>query len=81
MNFGEALEHLKQGKKIRRSIWGGYWELHYNVHLNSDGDRVDQKKERHLDQLIVAVLRDNKGIAPAQTYQEDILAEDWLIVE
>ena len=25
MNFGEALQAMKNGKKVKRKIWGGYW--------------------------------------------------------
>lgn len=34
-----------------------------------------------IPQLIIAVLKDSDGIAPAQPYQADILAEDWEIID
>lgn len=80
MNFGEALEHLKQGKKIRRSIWGGYWMLITETYIRCENDRINPAGFR-IKNLIVAALRDDKGYAAACPYQEDILAEDWLIVE
>ena len=69
MNFGEALEKLKEGKKITREIWGGYWEL--SSLESGHGVSFD---------IIVAHLKDG-GIAPAQAYQEDMLAEDWIVVD
>jgi hypothetical protein len=80
MNFGEALQALKEGKKVTRSIWGGYWEPHHKAMLQSGSGSVDFIT-RYFDLFVVAVLKDNKGNAPAQPYWEDILAEDWQIVE
>lgn len=87
MNFGEALQALKEGKKITRSIWKGHWYLAKGANL--EHDRIDAEKNNELGfidgcnmgQLIVAVLKDGQGCAPAQPYQADILAEDWMIVE
>lgn len=69
MNFGEALEELKQGKKITREVWRGYWEL--SSLESTKGDAFD---------IIIAHLEDG-GVAPAQAYQQDMLAEDWKVVE
>ena len=74
MNFGEALEALKSGHKVTRSVWGGYWHLLKNAKLEND-------ESIHRLDIIVAVLRDGKGSAPASPYQEDLLSEDWHIVE
>lgn len=77
MNFGEALQALKNGFKVTRSVWGGYWQLYEEVQL------LDHKKGIGcpIDKIIVAALRDGGGYAPATPYQEDLLAEDWSIVE
>jgi hypothetical protein len=64
MNFGQAIELLKQGKKVKRAAWGGYWYIDYEFW--GDGSPV-----------IIAVLKDDEGRAPAQAYQGDMLAEDW----
>lgn len=68
LNFGQAIELLKQGKKIKRAHWGGYWYI--DNEFFGDGSPV-----------IIAVLKDDAGRAPAQAYQEDMLAEDWEVVE
>lgn len=81
MNFGQALEYLKIGKRIKRKDWGGYWFL-------AETPECEQKKPDGYNQyfsfnngLIVAVLRDNGGCASAAPYQADLLAEDWEVVE
>lgn len=47
MEFRQAFEALKQGKKIRRQHWAGYWELVENnsiVMFCKDGRRVPLKE-------------------------------------
>lgn len=70
MTFGEALEALEEGHKVKRSIWGGYWVI-------EEWEKSGYEKSYP---LIVAYLKDG-GYAPAQPYQADILAKDWEIVE
>ena len=77
MNFGQAIEALKNGEVVKRKSWGGYWflaENPYSVQELEDGYRRSFSFDNG---LIVAVLKDNGGCAPAQPYQADILAEDW----
>jgi hypothetical protein len=69
--FGTALEALKAGKKIKRAHWGGYW-----VHIPAA-----TTNGLFQDGIIVAVLKDDGGCAPAQPYQADMLAEDWEVIE
>lgn len=70
MNFGQALEQLKAGKKIKRAGWGGYWEMESYQLIMDEISSV----------MIVSHLA-NGGIAPAQAYQNDILASDWEVVK
>lgn|SRR5574341_17366 len=81
--FSQALYALKQGKKVKREIWGGYWYLANEAEVNHIrvGDNNDPIDGCKIDKLIIAVLRDNLGCAPAQPYQQDLLAEDWEILE
>jgi len=82
MNFGEALQALKEGKHIKRSVWGGHWSLIKNAGVAGDTPMMEgYTRTASMDNIIVASLRDNQGCAPAQPYQSDILAEDWMIVE
>lgn len=79
MNFGEALQALKEGKKVTRSIWEGYWQLAISPIVTYK--ETNGLSSSNLNNMILAFLRDNQGIAPAQPYQSDLLAEDWMIVE
>lgn len=83
MNFGEAIQALKQGKKVTRSIWKGHWELWDKPTLSADSPLGEGYKRscQFVYGMVVAVLADNRGVAPAQPYQADWLAEDWQIVE
>lgn len=71
LTFSEAMKALNQGVKVTRSIWGGFWKIQ-NV-FTADLE-LDPKKS------IVAYLKDG-GWALASPYQEDMLADDWMIVE
>jgi hypothetical protein len=67
MDFSEALKCLKEGRRVTRSIWGGWWEM---------------KEVPGLTGLtIVAHLKDDAGDVPAQPYQQDILATDWIALD
>jgi hypothetical protein len=78
LTFGQALELLKQGKKVRRAAWGGYWFFKKSVAVDVvHGDSMDSVQTMP---LIVAKLKDG-GYASAQPYQADILANDWEVVE
>lgn len=81
MNFGEALDALKKGKKVKRSIWGGYWFFSPQAELTEK--RLDGYDRGYSfnNGLIVAVLKDMGALAPAMPYQADLLAEDWQIIE
>jgi hypothetical protein len=68
MNFGEALQCLKAGLSVKRKDWGGYWTI-------EEWEKVDVGSIP----FIVAYLKDG-GFAPAQAYQNDILAEDWELI-
>lgn len=82
MNFGEALQALKEGKHIKRSIWGGHWSLIKNADIAGDTPQLDgYTRTSNISEIIIASLKDNGGCAPAQAYQQDLLAEDWMIVE
>ncbi|NFH81731.1 DUF2829 domain-containing protein [Clostridium botulinum] len=84
MNFGEALENLKQGKKVARKGWNGkkqYIELATAIrYVNADGKIINCNHD----------AIGNKAIAFVETLgvqmgwlasQADMLAEDWEAVE
>lgn len=81
MTFGEAVEALKEGKKVTRQIWGGYWFLSKKAEVEDVLPDGYKRGYGFNNGLIVAVLKGGGGCAPAMPYQSDILAEDWKLVE
>lgn len=84
MNFGEALEALKSGKKAARAGWNGkdkYIELATNIsYMNASGQIVNCEHDAIGNKAIAFV-----GTSGVQmgwlASQADMLAEDWLVVE
>lgn len=97
MNFGQALEALKEGKKVARQGWNGKGMYLYLVH----GTTVD--KENLRNEASFYLVSDEQamhgtGVAEFLPHidmrttngdicvgwlasQTDMLAEDWVIVE
>lgn len=73
MNFGQALEALKQGKAVSREIWEGCWFME-TLHIKNEF------YDDAMEPMIIAKLKTGE-LVPAQPYQQDLLAEDWLIEE
>lgn len=81
MNFGQALEALKQGKKVSRSGWNGkgmwlvlvpaeHWGMNSAVPFDWGAE------SNSLLPWIGMKTADNKFV-PWLASQTDILAEDW----
>lgn len=81
MNFGQALEALKEGKRVARRGWNGkgiYIEL----------QRPDAHSKMTLPYLYIVtvdLISDNpdspRGLAPWMASQTDMLSEDWYILD
>jgi hypothetical protein len=90
MNFGEAIEELKAGKKVARSGWNGkgMWIV-LMPSLYLEAEVVNGRTSKHLgegtdldSQPYIAMFTANKQWQPGWlASQADILAEDWEIVE
>lgn len=84
MNFGQAIELMKQGKKLQRKGWNGkqqYIELATNIsYVNADNVIVNCEHEAIGNKAIAFV-----GTSGVQmgwlASQADMLAEDWKVVE
>lgn len=80
--FEEALKRIKEGKKVKRAHWGGYWFIKDGVHFDICADKdIGLWQEVYMKPMVIAQLKDNSGLVPATPYQEDLLAEDWSEVE
>lgn len=87
MNFGQAIELLKEGKKVQRYGWNGKNMFLFLVRgstfivdrpplLGIYPEGTEISYHAHIDMKTA----DNK-IVPWLASQTDVLAEDWLIVE
>lgn len=84
MNFGEALEALKAGKRVARAGWNGksqYIELASNIsYKNAAGEIVNCEHDAIGNKAIAFV-----GTSGVQmgwlASQADMLATDWNVVE
>lgn len=80
LHFSAALAALKEGKHIKRAGWGGYWYLAKKAELRDDPNNDKYIRACVFNEIIVAVLAGG-GVAPAQPYQPDLLANDWEVFE
>jgi hypothetical protein len=97
MDFGMALQALKNGKKVAREGWNGknMWivlmpELNLPPHSSqTPGAKVNDRTAKHIgvdtpleSQPYIAMWTSQKKWQPGWlASQADILAEDWLVVE
>ena len=72
MNFGQAIEALKQGKKVAREGWNGK-----NMHLELQ--RPDKHSKMTLPYIYMFTAQGDN--VPWLASQTDMLSEDWTIVE
>jgi hypothetical protein len=75
LDFEEALMYLKMGHKLARKHWNGYWFI-------TDANIAEEEglDTTEIENFIAARLANGK-IAPAQPFQGDLLAEDWIIIK
>ena len=84
MNFGKAIEALKEGKKVARKGWNGknqYVELASNIsYKNANGEIINCEHNAIGNNALAFV-----GTSGVQmgwlASQADMLAEDWEIVD
>ncbi len=83
MKFGEAIELIKQGKKVARTGWNGknqYIELATNIsYINADGETVNVNHETMGNKAIAFVGTSGVQLGWLAS-QADMLSEDWIEV-
>ena len=72
MNFGQAIETLKQGKKVARAGWNGK-----GMHLELQ--RPDAHSKMTLPYIYMYTAQGDN--VPWLASQTDMLSEDWVTVE
>jgi hypothetical protein len=86
MNFGKAIEALKEGKKVARKGWNGVGMFVYYVKEASYPAMMDIIKGQFENDLVpyrpyLALKTAQNDIATWSPSTSDVLAEDWEIVE
>lgn len=94
MNFGQAIEALKEGKKVQRTGWNGKGMFLYYVPANRYPAVTDIGKEigiaatggtqewdgKVLYGAYIAMKTAQNNVVPWLASQTDVLAEDWEVV-
>ena len=87
MNFGEAIEALKLGKKVCRKGWNGKGMFLYLVSAGSYPVKMDAAKSIADENgnvnygPYVALKAANGSVYPWNASQADMLSNDWDVVE
>jgi hypothetical protein len=87
LNFGQAIEALKDGKKVCREGWNGKGMFLYYVPANKyPYTTLIGKTIADEDGLVeygayIAMKTAQGNVVPWLASQTDVLAEDWMVVE
>ena len=81
MTFGEAIEAMKQGKKVQRQGWNGkgqYIELATNVsYVNTDGEVVNVNHDQMGNKAVAFVGTSGVQLGWLAS-QDDMASHDWV---
>lgn len=84
MDFGQAIQLLKEGKRVQRNGWNGknqYIELATNIsYKNTKGEIINTEHEAIGNKAIAFIGTSGVQLGWLAS-QADMLAEDWKIVE
>ena len=83
MNFGKAINLLKEGKKLRRKGWNGknqYIELATNIsYKNADGEIININHKTMGNKAIAFIGTSGIQIGWLAS-QSDMLSDDWELI-
>lgn len=84
MNFGHAIELMKQGYRVQRKGWNGknqYIELAMNIsYINTDG-RLENCEHEAIGNKAIAFVGTSGVQMGWLASQADMLADDWIVVD
>ena len=84
MNFGKAIDLLKEGKKLRRKGWNGknqYIELATNIsYKNADGEIININHKTMGNKAIAFIGTSGTQIGWLAS-QSDMLSDDWELID
>ena len=84
MNFGQALEAMKGGKKVARAGWNGknqYIELATNISYVNASRQIINCEHDAIGNKAIAFVGTSGVQMGWLASQADMLAEDWVIVD
>ena len=86
MDFGKAIEALKEGKKVARKGWNGKGMFLFLAETTDIKTQADLTCCEHMEgdlvlPSIVMKTADNHFVVGWLASQTDMLAEDWEVVE
>lgn len=83
MNFGQAIEALKEGKKVARKGWNGKGMFLFIVKpvLPHPFNHTDKTEGLFINDSICMKTTQNEIVVGWLASQTDMLAADWQIVE
>lgn len=84
MNFGGALEALKNGKRVARVGWNGknqYIELAHNISYTNSSCEVVNAEHNAIGNKAIAFVGTSGVQLGWLASQSDMLADDWYVVE
>lgn len=84
MDFGKAIQELKQGKKLQRKGWNGknqYIELATHISYINANSEVVNAEHYNIGNKAIAFVGTSGVQLGWLASQADMLAEDWQIVE
>ena len=84
MDFGKAIQLLKEGKRLQRNGWNGkgqYIELATNISYKNSNDEIINVEHDNIGNKAIAFVGTSGVQLGWLASQADMLAEDWKIVE
>lgn len=84
MDFGKAIQLLKEGKRVARQGWNGknqYIELATNISYKNAKQEIINAEHEAIGNKAIAFVGTSGIQLGWLASQADMLAEDWTIVE
>ena len=84
MNFGKAIELLKEGKKVSRKGWNGknqYIELATNISYKNADDEIININHKAIGNKAIAFIGTSGTQIGWLASQSDMLSDDWELID
>ena len=84
MNFGKALDFLKEGKKVTRKGWNGknqYIELATNISYKNVDDEIININHKTMGNKAIAFIGTSGTQIGWLASQSDMLSDDWELID